>query len=249
MKKIVTLVVTLLLIVACQESSQERFEREAKEFTEQHCPQELAQDIRLDSVSFSKAQNTYYYYYTLSGGLEQQAMTDSTAGEEQRKFLLNGVCNDVSTKLEKEAKVTFHYIYRTTTGKAVWDFVFKHEDYTNVTPERPETPREKLARETAEFTAQHCPKDIGQGQRLDSLSYNITTNALTHHYTLAGKHVTPQYMAERQAEIRQKLLSDLKTEKSLEAMRKLKVDFVYEFKSAITGQQVLLLNYEPQDYE
>lgn len=249
MKRILTLALTTLLVVACQENTQERFEREAKEYTQQHCPQNIAQDIRLDSVVYSTTANTTHYYYTLSGALEQQATNDSTAGEEQRKFLLNGVCNDVSTKLEKQAKVTFHYVYRDTKGKALWDFVFKHEDYTNITPERPETPREKLARETAEFSAKHCPKDIGEGQRLDSLSYDITSNALTHYYTLAGKHVTREFLADKKTDIRQRLLSGLKGEKSMEAMRQEKVDFVYRFRAAVSGQEVLEFTFTPQDYK
>ncbi|MDO4715289.1 MAG: hypothetical protein Q4A44_03300 [Bacteroidales bacterium] len=249
MKKIFALAALLLIVTtACQESAQERFEREAKAFTEQHCPQMIAKDIRLDSVVYSKTENTYHYYYTLSGTLEQQAVNDTTLGAEQRKFLLNGICNDVSTKLEKEAKVTFHYVYRNAKGVPAWDFVFTHDEYANVTPERPETPREKLARETAEFSAKHCPKEIGEGQRLDSLAYNITNNTLTHYYTLAGKHVTAAFMADKKQAIGQKLLSGLQQEKALAEMRKQGVDFAYEFRAAMSGELVLEYRFSPDEY-
>ena len=45
----------MLLLTACQESLEDRCEREAKEYTKKHCPALIAENIVMDEMTFEKA--------------------------------------------------------------------------------------------------------------------------------------------------------------------------------------------------
>ena len=52
MKRIWIIIAVALVVTACQETLEERCEREAKEYTEKHCPTPIAKDIVMDSMTF-----------------------------------------------------------------------------------------------------------------------------------------------------------------------------------------------------
>ena len=55
MKRTVFLLAIVALLVACQESLEDRCAREAKEYTEKKCPTLVIKDVTLDSLRFEKA--------------------------------------------------------------------------------------------------------------------------------------------------------------------------------------------------
>ena len=58
--------VFLCALAGCQERFDERLQREAREFTAKHCPQEREPGTVLDSTTYSPDRRTYSLWYTVS---------------------------------------------------------------------------------------------------------------------------------------------------------------------------------------
>lgn len=118
----------ILTFVSCQESLEERCDREAREFTKKNCPVVLDKDMTLDSMTFDKATTTIHYYYTVGGQVDDaQALKRVNA----RKTLLDALRNTTSIKNYKEAGYNFNYIYwsKSKKGKKVADYTFTKKEY------------------------------------------------------------------------------------------------------------------------
>ena len=61
MKKIIGICMAAMMVAACQESLEDRCQREAKTYTEKHCPMPVGKDIVMDSMTFDKATHTISY--------------------------------------------------------------------------------------------------------------------------------------------------------------------------------------------
>lgn len=128
MRKIMWLVMAAVMTTACQESLEERCEREAKEYTEKHCPIPVAKDIVMDSMTFDKASHTITYAYTLRGELDDSAVVN---GVNSRELLLGQVKNSANLRQYKEAGYSFRYVYHSKKDKGtkLLDTTFKEKDY------------------------------------------------------------------------------------------------------------------------
>lgn len=128
MKKTVLLLISIVLLTACQESLEDRCAREAKEFTEKNCPRAVAQDIVLDSMTFEKSTHTISYLYTLNGTLDDTARIDSV---HFREMLLLEVKNSTNLKLYKDAGYSFRYAYYSEkeNGTKLFEATFRKSDY------------------------------------------------------------------------------------------------------------------------
>ena len=118
----------MLLLTACQESLEDRCEREAKEYTKKHCPALIAENIVMDSMTFDKATHTITYAYTLSGQLDDSEVVN---GSNSRNLLLEEVRNSANLRLYKEAGYSFRYIYHSQKkkGTQLLDATFREKDY------------------------------------------------------------------------------------------------------------------------
>ena len=127
MKKILFLL-AVVFMTSCQETLEERGAREARDYTEKHCPAPVANMVRMDSMTFDKATHTFGYYYTLSGVLD-----DTTAIHQNNpsKPLLQQVKNSTNLKIYKEAGYNFRYVYRSTKQKGIilFDETYTPKDY------------------------------------------------------------------------------------------------------------------------
>ena len=121
---------TLGTLCSCQESKGERFEREAKEFTQKNCPS-ISSDglIRTDSmVCHNDGKKDMQYFYTILNEETEDVLLRNQ--ENVRVELHRGIINSVDMRHQKEAGLNFHYIYRSSkTGKEVLHFVFTPQDY------------------------------------------------------------------------------------------------------------------------
>ena len=128
MKRIWIIIAVALVVTAWQETLEDRCEREAKEYTEKHCPTPIAKDIVMDSMTFDKATHTITYAYTLSGQLDDSAVVN---GSNSRELLLQEVKNSTNMKLYKEAGYSFRYIYHSQKkkGTQLLDATFREKDY------------------------------------------------------------------------------------------------------------------------
>ena len=76
MKKIWTFVMFLTLLAACQESLEDKCEREAKDYTRRNCPMKMDNNSILDSLVFERSTHTIHYYYTLTGFADQDSILE-----------------------------------------------------------------------------------------------------------------------------------------------------------------------------
>ena len=119
---------SLVLLTSCQESLEDRCQREAKEFTEKSCPRHIDTEIVLDSMTFEKATHTISYLYTLNGSLDDTAKVDSA---HFRELLLMEVKNSTNLKLYKDAGYSFRYTYYSEkdSGTKLFEATFRENDY------------------------------------------------------------------------------------------------------------------------
>ena len=127
-KTIILLAMAAVLLTACQETLEERCAREAKEYTEKHCPVAVAKEIIMDSMTFDKATHTLSYIYTVKGALDDAAVINNG---QSRELLLQQVRNATNLKLYKEAGYSFRYIYYSAQkkGTRLFDTTFHDTDY------------------------------------------------------------------------------------------------------------------------
>lgn len=130
LKYVCLLAVVSLTAVSCQENRMERFEREAREFTEKKCPQNFDNGIVLDSMVFHQgAENVMEYNYTVSGRLDDAAVFGELMKEIEPK-MLSGVKSAVDLKDLKSNGITISYRYLSSkTGKELYRMNFTKEDY------------------------------------------------------------------------------------------------------------------------
>ena len=128
MKKNLLFLLLAIVATACQESLEERCEREAKEFTKKHCPTMVDKLVRLDSMTFDRTTHTIGYAYTLTGQIDDAEVISLN---NPRQLLLSQVKNSTHLKLYKEAGYSFRYVYYSTKkkGTKLFEATFHQHDY------------------------------------------------------------------------------------------------------------------------
>ena len=108
MKKIWTFAVFLSLLAACQESLEDKCEREAKDYTRRNCPMKMDNNSILDSLVFERSTHTIHYYYTLTGFADQDSILEKVNAVE---VLRDEVKNSTALRIYKENKIRVAYTY------------------------------------------------------------------------------------------------------------------------------------------
>ena len=128
MKKIWTFVMFLTLLAACQESLEDKCEREAKDYTRRNCPMKMDNNSILDSLVFDRSTHTIHYYYTLTGFADQDSILEKVNAVE---VLRNEVKNSTALRIYKENKFRVAYTYRSQKDpkKIRMEVVFTEKDY------------------------------------------------------------------------------------------------------------------------
>ena len=128
MKKYWLLAVVALLFTACQESLEDRCERDAKEYTRKHCPTAIDQNTMIDSLTFDRNSHTIHYYYKLTGAADEEEMLKQIDAVNELK---QGLKNSTAVKVYKDAKYRFAYTYRSSKdpNKILLDVLFTDKDY------------------------------------------------------------------------------------------------------------------------
>lgn len=123
-----SLLLSMLILAACQESLESRCYREAKQYTEKHCPLPVEKDVVMDSMTFDRATHTISYVYTLSGLLDDSA---TIRRQDPRQLLLQQLKNTPNLKLYKDAGYNFRYVYYSAQhpSSKLFDTTFHQEDY------------------------------------------------------------------------------------------------------------------------
>ena len=128
MKKWLFIIVSALFMAACQETLEQRCAREAKEYSEKHCPAPIAKGVMVDSMSFDVATHTLIYSYSLSGVVDDTAVINRNNPKEE---MLQQLKNATAMKPYKDAGYNFRYIYYSTKdkGKKLFEATFQEKDY------------------------------------------------------------------------------------------------------------------------
>ena len=128
MRKCLFIIVSALLITSCQETLEQRCAREAKEYSEKHCPAPIAKGVTVDSMSFDVATHTLTYSYTLSCVVDDPAVISRN---NPREDMLQQLKNATAMKPYKDAGYNFRYIYYSSKdkGKKLFEATFHEKDY------------------------------------------------------------------------------------------------------------------------
>lgn len=127
----ILLSIAILVLFSCQEKRQDRFGREAREYTVTYCPQRLDDFTVLDSMVFEPIGDVgdlkLYYSLMLTKEQRKELMNHlGEMGEQNLKIVRNSV---MFTKF-KEAGVGFTYIYHdVATGDKIVEYHFEKKDY------------------------------------------------------------------------------------------------------------------------
>ena len=118
MRKNLFFVCLLCIFSSCHESLEERAEREAREYTQKHCPTPIVNFSRTDSVHFDRTTRTYTYFETFFEDLD-----DSTVVANIHDALLSTLTSDLrnnpKAKTEREAGFSFAYVVRSASQPEV----------------------------------------------------------------------------------------------------------------------------------
>lgn len=127
----ILVLISLSALSSCQEKRQDRFEREAREYTATYCPQRLDGITVLDSMVFKPKGDAgdlrLYYSLTLTAEQRDELMNHlGEMGDQNLKVVRNSV---LFTKF-KEAGASFTYIYHdVATGDKIAEYHFAKKDY------------------------------------------------------------------------------------------------------------------------
>ena len=128
MKNLWVIGVFALLLTSCQESLEDRCEREAKEYTKKNCPVKLDNNTTLDSLTFERASHTLHYYYRLTGTADREDILQEIDAVGSLKEELK---NTTTLRVYKEKKYRFAYTFHSEKDpkKVLLEVVFTDKDY------------------------------------------------------------------------------------------------------------------------
>lgn len=102
-------VASIAMTLSCQESLEERAERQAKEYTHKFCPTPARNYIRTDSLVFDRTRKVYLYYISFTDKLDDQEIVDENL-DKLRNVLQQSVRESTSLKTFVDAGYKFEYI-------------------------------------------------------------------------------------------------------------------------------------------
>lgn len=106
----------LLTCSSCFESFDKRLQREAREFTENHCPQVPEPGTLLDSTTYDITSRTYTLWYSLSTANAEVYTANIPL---LHQALLERLLDDVNYKSLKDHNVIFRYVYTSQQNRRV----------------------------------------------------------------------------------------------------------------------------------
>lgn len=131
MKKILLLAALAITAASCQESLEDRAEREAREFTEKNCPVQLTSAITSDSLVFERDTKTLHYYMSVRGDADTIPLQYSGNIEED---MIMAIKSNTSVIPYKEARYKFKYTYLSTKhpGQVIYEMTITADEYTKM---------------------------------------------------------------------------------------------------------------------
>jgi len=107
-KRLSSAATAVLLLTACQETLQERCQRECETYTRKNCPARIDATTLIDSLTFESATETIHYWYTLCGRADSVGLLSRKT---VRQLLVTQLRNTTSMRGYMEAGYNFAYTY------------------------------------------------------------------------------------------------------------------------------------------
>lgn len=128
MKKYWIMAIIAFLFSACQESLEDRAERDAKDYTRKNCPTAIDDYTIIDSLTFERDTRTIHYYYRLTGVADEE---ETLKRIDAVNLLKSSLKNSTLVKTYKDASFRFAYTYHSGQDpkKVLLDVVFTDKDY------------------------------------------------------------------------------------------------------------------------
>ena len=127
-KILMILACATVLLSGCRESFDARLKRECQENTQKFYPQQIAADIREDSVVFNDKTRTLTHCYTLSGVID--TLYNDTERQICHEQYVNAVKSDMSLEEIRENGVNVEFLYFSAkSGKEVLRLLITENDY------------------------------------------------------------------------------------------------------------------------
>lgn len=107
--QLVIIAVTAATISSCQESLEDKAQRQAYEYTRKYCPTPIDNNTRTDSIVFDRSKKVYYYYISFFNQLDDQEIVN----ENRTLFaemLTQSVKDSPSLRTFLEAGFRFEYV-------------------------------------------------------------------------------------------------------------------------------------------
>lgn len=99
----------LSLCSSCQESLEDKAERQAKDYTRKYCPTPMQNHTRTDSIVFNKQRKVYTYYLSFYDELDNQEIIDKNR-DVIVTMLQQSLRESTSLKNFVEAGFRFEYV-------------------------------------------------------------------------------------------------------------------------------------------
>lgn len=99
------------MLFSCQESLEEKAERQAKDYTRKYCPTPVHDFARTDSIVFNKQKKVYTYYVSFYDDLDDKEIVDRNR-DRMVGLLQQSIKESTNLKSFVEAGFRFEYVCR-----------------------------------------------------------------------------------------------------------------------------------------
>ena len=112
-----------------------------------------------------------------------------------------------------------------------------------------ETLDDRAEKYTKDYTERFCPTPVQDMQRTDSLTYDCSTHTFNYYFTLVDKADNAVIIKEKQKEITDALLKQLKENTSAKVYKDAGFSFHYIFRSGSKGNILLENTFTQKQYK
>ena len=106
---VIAIILTALSLYSCQESLEEKAQRQASDYTRKYCPTPIDNNTRTDSIVFDRDRKVYFYYISFFNQLDNQDVVNDNRTL-FAEMLTQSVKDSPSLRTFLEAGFRFEYI-------------------------------------------------------------------------------------------------------------------------------------------
>lgn len=105
----IVMIMIVLSASSCQETLEEKAERQAREYTKKYCPTPIDNDTRTDSIVFDPQKKVYYYYISFFNNLDDEYIVNENK-DRFAQMLTQSIKDSPGQRGFLEAGFRFEYI-------------------------------------------------------------------------------------------------------------------------------------------